>query len=153
MKYKDAVFDKWQDIPTQDVFDDWVEMRKFKRAKTTATAIKGTAKWVNLLVARGYTADDCLTLACENCWQGMQWVFEAERKSGFPLGRHQNNNVRTLTNERITNEQFIGRLDPDLARRMHDQSPCDMHGVETVGGGRPKSVVNKLSNPAAKRDD
>lgn len=87
MKYSKVDWSKYiHGAPSEEVFNDWVAMRKAKRAATTQTAINGTAKHVNALNAFGYTSDDCFSIACENGWQGMKWVHDNERKTGFQNG-------------------------------------------------------------------
>lgn len=88
MKYKDADFSKWDQVPQEDVFTDWVAMRKEKRAKTTQTAINRTAKWVNLFYQQGYDVDTALSIACELGWQGLEHVYSQEQRKGFPEGRN-----------------------------------------------------------------
>lgn len=87
MKYKDANFTKWMDAPSQEVFDAWVAMRKTNKAPTSQIALNRASKFLNLLFERGYSADLSLSIACDLGWKGLEWVYNAEQKKGFPEGR------------------------------------------------------------------
>lgn len=96
MKYAKVDWARFQTIPSQEVFDDWVAMRKEKKTTTSQTALNRAAKYVNLLYGYGYTADDSLSAACEYGWKGMDWVFKEEQKKGFPDG-----SMRTRLSENV----------------------------------------------------
>jgi hypothetical protein len=117
MKYKDADFSKWDQWPSEDVFADWVAMRKEKRAKTTQTALNRSAKWVNLLFQRGYSSDITLSIACDNGWQGVEWVYNSEQRKGFPEGLPVATGNVTVINR--------GTRDLSMIEMIHDKSWAD----------------------------
>ena len=84
MKHNLVDFSRWDSIPEAQVWADWVATRKEKRAKTTQTAVNRASKWVNLLYQMGYSATLTLEIACEKGYQGLEWVYENEKKRGFP---------------------------------------------------------------------
>ena len=84
MKYNEADFSRWDDRPDADVWADWVLTRKEKRARSNQTAINRAGKWVNLLFQMGYSANLTLSIACDKGYQGLEWVYENEKKRGFP---------------------------------------------------------------------
>ena len=118
MKYSDANFNKWDSIPDADVWADWVLVRKGKRAATTQAGINRASKWINLLWQMGYSATLTLEIACDKGYQGLEWVYENERKRGFPEVRPIDcDNVRSIGN-RLTRD--IG-----LIEEMTDRSWAD----------------------------
>lgn len=97
MKYSQVDWSRWDSIPDEEDWNDWVLVRKAKRAATTQTAVNRASKWVNLLWQMGYSATLTLEIACEKGYQGLEWVYENERKRGFPESpNHKLNNVKTM---------------------------------------------------------
>ncbi len=122
MKYKDVSWHKWDDRPSEEVFKDWVLMRKTNRAATSQTAINGAGKWINKLWQMGYTADDSLTQACELGWKGMEWVYNNEAKSGFQNG---SNRVHITENVHRIEPQSRGVKDISMHEKLTDRSWAD----------------------------
>ena len=107
MKYNDIDWSRYNEKPSQEVYEAWLEMRKHKRAKVTQVVINGTAKHVNKLLSYGYTADQCFTLACENAWQGMKWVVESEAKTGFRDGERRQVSGSVVTLNKSTRDMSL----------------------------------------------
>lgn len=104
MEYNKVDWSKYlYGAPSEEVYNDWVAMRKEKKTPTSQTAINRSAKWVNALYAFGYTSDDCLAAACEYGWKGMDWIYNEERKNGFQNGSMQvalSDNVQPIRDTR-----------------------------------------------------
>jgi hypothetical protein len=76
MKYKDVDWSSWIDIPSQEIYEDWLVVRK---AKMTQTAITRTAPHINKLYQAGIDANEAMGIAIEKEWRGIkyQWVMNA----------------------------------------------------------------------------
>lgn len=65
----------------QSVVDDWLTLRKSKRAAVTLTAIHGIEREAKLA---GWTLQQALTACCERGWQGFKAEFVANLKPTPP---------------------------------------------------------------------
>lgn len=66
----------WPALPSDQVFDDWLKMRKRKKANVTQTVINKFAKQLEIAQGRGLSVDDCLSECIVRNWTGFQadWV-------------------------------------------------------------------------------
>ena len=68
-----------------EIVEDWIKVRKTKRATNTNTALKSIIKQIKL---SGKSANECITLAVENSWSG----FKAEWINNLNNGAHKQDN-------------------------------------------------------------
>lgn len=68
------------------VVDDWLELRKEKKAKVTKTAIDGIAREA---VKAGMSLNDALKICCERGWQGFNasWVIPKQGSQQETVGQ------------------------------------------------------------------
>jgi hypothetical protein len=86
------------------VAEDWLKVRKAKKAANTETAFKGIQKEIEL---SGLSADECITIAVERSWQGLkaEWIANYQRQSPQrPTGRRA---VSVLENNMAVAEELL----------------------------------------------
>ena len=106
-KEKDVRFDFKKSLleigVTPQVAEDWLKVRKAKKAANTETAFKRIQHEIQL---SGLSADECITIAVERSWQGFkaEWVANYQRQSPLrPSGRK----VSVLENNMMVAEELL----------------------------------------------
>lgn len=92
----------------EDVADAWLQVRKNKRATNTEIAFKKVYQEIS---KSGMTANDCITIAVENSWQG----FKAEWVTAKKASRS-----TTSTRESVL-EHNLKAMDQMYGTDMHQQ--------------------------------
>ena len=82
-----------------EVADDWMQVRKTKRASNTETAFR---RIKNEIDKSGLSANECITIAVARSWQGFQADWVANQQRSRPTGR-----VSVLDNNRMVAEQLM----------------------------------------------
>ena len=107
-KEKDVRFDFKKSLleigVTPQVAEDWLKVRKAKKAANTETAFKRIQKEIEL---SGLSADECITIAVERSWQGFkaEWLGNYQRQSPQrPTGRRA---VSVLENNMAVAEELL----------------------------------------------
>ena len=107
-KEKDVRFDFKKSLleigVTPQVAEDWLKVRKAKKAANTETAFKRIQHEIQL---SGLSADECITIAVERSWQGLkaEWVANYQRQSPQrPTGRRA---VSVLENNMMVAEELL----------------------------------------------
>lgn len=87
---------------TPQVAEDWLKVRKAKKAANTETAFKRIKKEIEV---SGLPADECIAIAVERSWQGFkaEWVDNYRRQQARPAGRR----VSVLENNIAVAEELI----------------------------------------------
>ena len=72
-------FSKWPALPSDQVFKDWLAVRKQKKAKLTQTAINRLAPHLVKAVEAGCSVDAVFELCVSRCWIGFEfdWLVNA----------------------------------------------------------------------------
>ena len=107
-KEKDVRFDFKKSLleigVSPQVAEDWLKVRKTKKAANTETAFKRIQKEIEL---SGLSADECITIAVERSWQGFkaEWLSNYQRQSPQrPTGRRA---VSVLENNMAVAEELL----------------------------------------------
>lgn len=107
-KEKDVRFDFKKSLleigVTPQVAEDWLKVRKTKKAANTETAFKRIQHEIQL---SGLSADECITIAVERSWQGFkaEWVANNQRQSPQrPSGRR---GVSVLENNMMVADELL----------------------------------------------
>ena len=82
-----------------EVADDWMQVRKTKRASNTETAFK---RIKNEIDKSGLSANECITIAVARSWQGFQADWVANQQRSRPTGR-----MSVLDNNRMVAEELM----------------------------------------------
>ena len=82
-----------------EVADDWMQVRKAKRASNTETAFK---RLVSEIEKSGLSANECITIAVSRSWQGFQADWVANQQRQRPTGK-----MSVLDNNRMVAEQLM----------------------------------------------
>ncbi len=82
-------FSSWPSMPSQQVMDDWLAMRKTKRASVSQTVISRFGKQLQLAGVDGLTVDDCLGECIERNWMGFkaEWMTNQNNRNGWNGGK------------------------------------------------------------------
>ncbi|MDK2594410.1 helix-turn-helix domain-containing protein [Pseudoalteromonas obscura] len=90
----------WPSMPTPQVLNDWLAMRKRKKADVTQTVINRFADELKIAATHGVSVDDCLAECVVRNWQGFkfEWMNRAglnqvRQVQGRPLTQDFNQNV------------------------------------------------------------
>jgi hypothetical protein len=72
-------FSTWPALPSEQVFKDWLAVRRQKKAKLTQTAINRLAPHLVKAVAAGCSVDAVFELCVSRCWIGFEfdWLMNA----------------------------------------------------------------------------
>ena len=107
-KEKDVRFDFKKSLleigVSPQVAEDWLKVRKTKKAANTETAFKRIQEEIEL---SGLSADECITIAVERSWQGFkaEWVVNYQKQSPQrPTGRRA---VSVLENNKMVAEELL----------------------------------------------
>lgn len=86
---------------SEQTAEDWLKVRKAKKAANTETAFKGIQREI---IMSGLSADECITIAVERSWQGFkaEWVADQPRAQR-PAGRK----VSVLENNLMVAEELM----------------------------------------------
>ena len=82
-----------------EVADDWMQVRKTKRASNTETAFR---RIKNEIDKSGLSANECITIAVARSWQGFQADWVANQQRQRPTGR-----MSVLDNNRMVAEELL----------------------------------------------
>ena len=82
-----------------EVAEDWMHVRKTKRAANTETAFNRT---VHEIQKSGMSANECITIAVSRSWQGFQADWVANQQRQRPQAK-----VSVLDNNRMVAEQLM----------------------------------------------
>lgn len=77
---------RFPEMPSEEVWADYVKHRKAKRAPLTQTAVNLIAKELSLAAGYGWTVDDALSEAMAAGWQGLKAAWLMNRNA---MGRPQ----------------------------------------------------------------
>lgn len=81
---KDLNYSEWPGKPSEQLFKDWLTLRKDKKLRVTQTVVDQFAKELKLAAAAGFTVDDCLAFAIKKGWAGFEyaWMVNARASPG-----------------------------------------------------------------------
>lgn len=84
-------FSKWPAKPSQPVLEEWLSLRKRKRASISPLVMSRFGKQLTLAANMGFTVDECLLRACDRGWSGFEasWMDRIAR-ADQPAGRQSN---------------------------------------------------------------
>lgn len=82
-----------------EVAEDWMQVRKMKRASNTVTAFK---RIVTEIEKSGLSANECITIAVSRSWQGFQAEWVANQQRQRPAGK-----MSVLDNNRMVAEELM----------------------------------------------
>ncbi|MDC9527583.1 replication protein [Pseudoalteromonas sp. Angola-30] len=88
-------FSTWPALPNQQIFDDWVAMRKAKKASISQTVINNFGKQFQIAFQNGLSVDECLSECITRNWQGFKysWIANANQSQYSSMAQRQSNNV------------------------------------------------------------
>lgn len=106
---------------SEQIWEDWLQLRKTKKAPVTQTALDGIAREAK---KAGYTLEQALEACCSNGWQGFkaEWVLRSNQQAGNATQRPP---MKTFEQQRREEgwanwEKMSGRTHPD---RLAAQAP------------------------------
>jgi len=68
-------YDSFPSLPKKQLLDDWLQVRKTKRAANTQTAIDGVGRELHKAVNAGYGVDACFQIMAEQSWAGFRFKW------------------------------------------------------------------------------
>lgn len=88
-------FSKWPALPNTQIFDDWIAMRKTKKASVSQTVINAFGTQLQIAYENGVSVDDCLTECITRNWQGFKysWLVNANQAQHSNFNQRPSNNV------------------------------------------------------------
>jgi len=111
-------FSSWPEMPSDQVMQDWVSMRKDKRSKISQTVVDRLAKELHKAAAVGMSVDDCLSECVVRGWQGFkfEWMQNSHGQSG--------GGKQFKTKQEIIQERNAKAAD-DFVNDRFDDEPTD----------------------------
>lgn len=88
-------FSEWPYMADQQIFNDWVLLRKSKRAPVTQTVINQVGKELTKAVQNGWTVNDALAEAVFAGWHGFKYEWLITRSSS---GKQSSGNINQIAN-------------------------------------------------------
>jgi len=69
-------YNSFPSLPKKQLLDDWLKVRRTKRAASTQTAFDSVGRELHKAVENGYSVDDCFQAMAEKSWAGfkVQWM-------------------------------------------------------------------------------
>ena len=88
-------FSTWPALPSNQIFDDWIAMRKSKKASVSQTVINNFGKQFQIAFEHGLSVDDCLSECITRNWQGFKysWIVNANQAQYSNTGQRQSNSI------------------------------------------------------------
>lgn len=82
-------YSSWPGEPSQQVMDDWLAMRKAKKAPVSQTVVSRFGKQLQLAHSAGHSVDDCLGECIERNWLGFKaaWITNQQNRNGWNGGK------------------------------------------------------------------
>lgn len=122
----------------EQLINEWIVIRKKKKAPLTPTAWSRTNKTLNRLVDKGLNARDCFETMVANGWQGMEYrYFENELQP-------KKENKYPTHSERAANEQKIRQREIDAQRRKQEEIEASKKFNEIVKQIPTVSLMERL---------
>lgn len=74
-------FTNWPELPSAEVYADWLALRQKKRAPVSQTVINNFGSQLRVARGYGFTVDQCLAQCIVSGWQGFQasWMLGREQ--------------------------------------------------------------------------
>ena len=76
-KKSELDFSSWPAKPSQQILNDWLAVRKAKRAPLTQTAVNRLASELQQAAQQGFSVDYCIGLSVERGWAGFKFEWLA----------------------------------------------------------------------------
>ncbi|MDN3390886.1 replication protein [Pseudoalteromonas sp. APC 3691] len=88
-------FSTWPAMPSNQIFDDWIAMRKSKKASVSQTVINNFGAQFQIAFQNGLSVDECLSECITRNWQGFKysWIANANQTQYSNTGQRQSNNI------------------------------------------------------------
>lgn len=135
----------------KQTLDDWLIVRKQKKASNTETAFNRLVSQINKAKAYGYTAEDCISVAAANSWQGFQadWIINMGEKKDAPVS---NNNpvdpnlllINKVAKEEREKDRIKLEADRKRALDMLSHEPSKYTKEYLINLCNNKTEVNRL---------
>ncbi|AUR96793.1 hypothetical protein NVP1232O_59 [Vibrio phage 1.232.O._10N.261.51.E11] len=78
-------YSSWPSMPTEQVMNDWLALRKRLKANVSQTVINRFAKEFQKAAQYGFTVDHCLTECVAKGWRGFEadWIMKNQSAQGY----------------------------------------------------------------------
>jgi hypothetical protein len=67
--------ENWPDLPSPQTFNDWMEVRKNKKATNTQTAFTRIGNQLSKAVKEKFTVEECIATAVQRDWKGFEFSW------------------------------------------------------------------------------
>lgn len=69
-------FTLWPSMPNDQIFNDWMDMRKRLKAPVSQTVVNTIGKQLAIATDKGFTVDDCISECVTRNWKGFkaEWI-------------------------------------------------------------------------------
>jgi DNA-binding transcriptional ArsR family regulator len=123
--YSKYDFSLWPDKPNEELFKNWIDHRKAKKAKVTKLVMDQIGKQLTIAKENGFTVDQCLTEWIYNNWQGFKasWMKHDETAAqpkdyaNIPIAEIANEYKRLLSQHTGYYPELINdKMRSDIAR-------------------------------------
>lgn len=103
-------FSKWPALPSTQVFDDWIAMRKTKKASVSQTVINAFGTQLQIAYENGLSVDDCLTECITRNWQGFKYSWLVNANQGQYSHQGFNRTPNTVGDQLAALQQSVAHI-------------------------------------------
>lgn len=97
-------YSSWPTMPSEQIMQDWLAMRKRLKANVSQTVINRFASELRKAATYGYTVDQCLAECVTRNWRGfeVQWILNSKQ----PTGGHNGNQPKQSLIDRFIQNNY-----------------------------------------------
>lgn len=106
-------FDAWPEQPSEQVWKDWMDMRKKQKAMVSQTVIDRLGKVLTQCATNGFTVDDCLSLGVLRNWRGLELDWVLKNAGQIPANRFQSSKKICAGTLDFTSEDYASGINED----------------------------------------
>jgi len=112
---KDIDFSKWPYLPDENIFQEWLDMRKRLKAPVTQVVANTFGKQLHLAVKRGFSVNDCISDCITGNWKGFksEWMKDETNRSNNTKSKAEkfSDELDRIAAEDIRKNGFTNSLD------------------------------------------
>jgi len=118
---KELDFSEWPNMPSKEVYDEWIAQRKKKKLSISQLVINKTGRQLSIAVLAGHPVDECLSEVIERNWTGFkaEWMKNERNQTG---------------NQQSAAGRVAAKLDEIAARDIRENGFAESLGDRNIQG-------------------
>lgn len=103
-------FSTWPTMPSTQIFDDWIAMRKSKKANISQTVINNFGAQFQIAFQNGLSVDECLSECITRNWQGFKYSWLVNANQGLYSSQGFNRTPNTVGDQLAALQQSVAHI-------------------------------------------